>query len=114
MRGCVLVIHADQKLAPARVGQIAQRARHGPAPAIAAAAGLHQPAIINILARDVLPEDRGRQSAPGFIDAFKLVTADHLAAPDAVKIGQDDVDGLDIGVFGKECLGLGHIGAAGG
>ena len=34
------------------------------------------------------------------------MTADHLAASDAVKIGQDDVDGLDIRVFGKECLGL--------
>src|SRR5690606_7360689 len=45
------------------------------------------------------------------VERSKLVPTDDLAAADAVRIVQHDVDRLDIGVIGEEGFGLGQGGA---
>ena len=42
------------------------------------------------------------------IDTFEFVATNDLSAPDAIGIGQDDIDRFDFRMRIKKCVGLGE------
>ena len=65
-----------------------------------------QPGVVDVLARDVEPENGAGDLAPGIEDAFQLFAAHRLAAQHTGRIGDHDLHGVDIGVFGEKGLEL--------
>ena len=98
----VQLVERQEDLGPRRRGVVQglQRAGDRPGAQVAVALVPDQAGFMHVLATDIEAEDRNRHVPTRFVEACQLVPADDLAAPDAVRIVQHDVDGLNLGMGG--------------
>ena len=97
-RLAVEMIHRQKHLAARRAGAVKrlQRARDRPGAQVAVAGIPDQAGFVDVLAGDVEAEDGDRHVAAALVDRQQLVAADDFSPANAVGVGEQDVEGLNV------------------
>jgi hypothetical protein len=85
-----------------------QRAGDRPGAQVAVTGVPDQAGFVDIFTGNVEAENGDRHMTAVFIDARQVHGGAGSCAPDAIGVGQDDVEGFDFGMGIKECRSLGR------